>query len=52
MFRDSKRVLRYGGELRVVANRHLAYHLVLERLFGGVTVVASNPKFVVLSARR
>lgn len=52
MFRDSKRVLRAGGELRVVANRHLAYHQVLERLFGRVTVVASNPKFVVLSVRR
>ncbi len=52
MFRDSKRVLRHGGELRVVANRHLAYHQVLERLFGRVTVVASNPKFVVLSVRR
>lgn len=52
MFRDSKRVLRYGGELRVVANRHLAYHQPLERLFGRVTVVASNPKFVVLSVRR
>lgn len=52
MFRDSKRVLRTGGELRVVANRHLAYHQVLERLFGRVTVVASNPKFVVLSVRR
>ena len=52
MFRDSKRVLRSGGELRVVANRHLAYHQLLERLFGRVTVVASNPKFVVLSVRR
>jgi 16S rRNA G1207 methylase RsmC len=52
MFRDSKRVLRHGGELRVVANRHLAYHQPLERLFGAVTVVASNPKFVLLSVRR
>lgn len=52
MFRDSHRVLRRGGELRVVANRHLAYHQVLERLFGGVRVVASNPKFSVLSVVR
>ncbi len=48
MFRHSKRVLKKGGELWVVANRHLGYHLSLKKLFGNVEVVASNPKFVIL----
>ena len=52
MFRDARRVLRQGGELRVVGNRHLGYHLRLGRLFGNCTTVASNSKFVILSATR
>lgn len=52
LFDDAWRVLRPGGELRVVANRHLGYHRRLERRFSNVEVVASNPKFVVLSASR
>src|SRR5690606_39216611 len=39
------------GELRIVANRHLPYHSTLKRTFGSVEVAASDPKFVVLSAR-
>lgn len=50
MFSEAERVLRPGGELRVVGNRHLAYHAKLNRLFGNSTVVASDPRFVVLSA--
>lgn len=50
MFVDAKRVLRAGGELWVVANRHLDYHHKLVRLFGNQTVVASNSKFVILKA--
>lgn len=50
MFVDAKRVLRSGGELWVVGNRHLDYHHKLIRLFGNQTVVASNPKFVILKA--
>lgn len=50
MFVDAKRVLRSGGELWVVGNRHLDYHHKLARLFGNHTVVASNPKFVILKA--
>lgn len=50
MFADARRVLRPGGELWVVGNRHLGYHVRLRRLFGNCEVVASDPKFVVLKA--
>ncbi len=52
MFVDSHTVLRPGGELRVVGNRHLAHHSRLKKIFGNCTTVASNRKFVVLSAIR
>ncbi|MEV8530450.1 methyltransferase [Streptomyces sp. NPDC051211] len=50
MFAQSRKVLRPGGELWVVANRHMGYHTHLRRLFGNSEVVASEPKFVVLRA--
>ncbi|MFJ9722469.1 methyltransferase [Streptomyces sp. NPDC101209] len=50
MFTGAKRVLRPGGELWVVGNRHLGYHVKLKRLFGNSRLVASDPKFVVLKA--
>ena len=50
MFAEAARVLRPGGELRVVGNRHLGYHAKLKRLFEQVQLVASDSKFVVLSA--
>ncbi|GGZ35801.1 methyltransferase [Streptomyces poonensis] len=50
MFTGAKRALRPGGELWVVGNRHLGYHVKLRRLFGNSRVVASDPKFVVLKA--
>ncbi|SOB85050.1 methyltransferase [Streptomyces sp. 1331.2] len=50
MFTGSKRALRPGGELWVVGNRHLGYHVKLRRLFGNCQLVAGNPKFVVLRA--
>jgi len=52
MFHDAKRVLRAGGELWVVGNRHLGYHVALKRLFGQVELVASNAKFVILRSVR
>ncbi|HLL37565.1 MAG TPA: methyltransferase [Streptomyces sp.] len=52
MFSGARRVLRPGGELWVVGNRHLGYHVKLRRLFGNSEVVASDPKFVVLRAVR
>ncbi|MEU7036025.1 methyltransferase [Streptomyces sp. NPDC046237] len=50
MFTDARRVLRPGGELWVVGNRHLGYHVTLRRIFGSCELVASDPKFVVLRA--
>ncbi|MEU4035545.1 methyltransferase [Streptomyces collinus] len=50
MFSGAKRALRPGGELWVVGNRHLGYHVTLKRLFGNSRLVASDPKFVVLKA--
>ncbi len=50
MFRQCRQVLKVGGELRIVGNRHLGYHAKLKRLFGVCKVVESKGKFVVLSA--
>ncbi|MBC9725399.1 methyltransferase [Streptomyces sp. TRM68367] len=50
MFTGARRALRPGGELWVIGNRHLGYHVKLRRLFGNSRVVASDPKFVVLRA--
>ena len=48
MFSQARKALRPGGEMWVVGNRHLGYHVKLRRLFGDVDVVSSDPKFVVL----
>lgn len=50
MFQDAKKVLKRGGELRIVGNRHLDYGQKLKSLFGGYTSVASDRKFSILSA--
>lgn len=50
MFRDSYRVLKKGGELRIIGNRQLGYHVKLKRLFGNEKLIASNEKFVTLSS--
>jgi 16S rRNA (guanine1207-N2)-methyltransferase len=52
LFGQAHGVLKSGGELRIVANRHLGYHARLTELFGGCALVAENDKFVILSARR
>jgi 23S rRNA (guanine1835-N2)-methyltransferase len=52
MFSGAREVLRPGGELWVVGNRHLGYHVKLKRLFGNCRVIASDRKFVVLRAVR
>ncbi|MEU6403411.1 methyltransferase [Streptomyces sp. NPDC046985] len=52
MFAGARRALRPGGELWVVGNRHLGYHVTLRRMFGECRLVASDPKFVVLRAVR
>ncbi len=48
MFKQSQRVLRKGGELWVIGNRHLAYHVDLKKIFKGCHEVASNAKFIIL----
>jgi 16S rRNA (guanine1207-N2)-methyltransferase len=50
MFTGARRALRPGGELLVIGNRHLGYHVKLRKLFGNSRLVASDPKFVVLKA--
>ncbi|MEW6998169.1 methyltransferase [Colwelliaceae bacterium BS250] len=52
MFKQSYKTLKSGGELRIIGNRQLAYHIKLQRLFGNSTVIASNQKFVILSAKK
>ena len=52
MLKDARRCLVNGGELRMVGNRHLAYHAKLKKLFGNCSVIASDRKFAVLSAIR
>jgi 16S rRNA (guanine1207-N2)-methyltransferase len=52
MFRGAQRALRPGGELWVIGNRHLGYHVKLRRLFGNCELVAGDPKFVVLRSVR
>jgi len=52
MFKQSFDHLEEGGELWVVANRHLAYHSKLKRLFGNCKTQASNKKFVILVAKK
>ncbi|WP_110457798.1 methyltransferase [Shewanella algidipiscicola] len=52
MFLDAFRRLADGGILHVVGNRHLAYHVKLQRIFKNCTTVASNGKFVILQAKK
>jgi len=52
MFQQAYKVLRQGGEIRVIGNRHLNYHLSLKKLFGNCRQVASNAKFVIFSCIR
>ncbi|GAA5130312.1 methyltransferase [Thalassotalea piscium] len=50
MFKDSYKVLNRNGELRIVGNRQLGYHIKMKRLFGNNTLIASDNKFVTLSS--
>lgn len=52
MLSDARRVLKIGGRMRIVFNRHLDYADKLSRLFGGCIHIASNAKFVVLETIR
>lgn len=52
MFVQSHDHLNNKGELWVIGNRHLAYHIKLKRLFGNCRTIAANKKFVILSAKK
>ena len=52
MFVQAKKVLRSGGELRIIGNRHLDYQEKLLRLFGNCKVIGNNKKFTVLSSTK
>ena len=51
MFQQAQRHLNDNGELRVVGNRHLNYHIPLKRLFKEVTLLDSNKKFDIYMAK-
>ncbi len=50
MFQQSKSVLRTGGELWVIGNRHLGYKASLKKYFSKVEQVATNAKFIIVKA--
>jgi len=50
MFNEAKQKLTEGGELIIVGNRHLGYHIKLKKLFGRCEMLANNKKFVILKA--
>ncbi|MBF0196013.1 MAG: class I SAM-dependent methyltransferase, partial [Magnetococcales bacterium] len=52
MFKDSYLILKPGGRLRIVSNRHLGYHVKLKKIFGKCHTVAANSKFVVLESTK
>lgn len=50
MFQQSKTVLKKKGELFVIGNRHLGYHIKLKKIFNNCEVIATNKKFVILKS--
>ncbi|NOQ13041.1 MAG: methyltransferase [Methyloprofundus sp.] len=50
MFKQAKSVLRTGGELWVIGNRHLGYQASLQKYFSKVELLASNAKFIIVKA--
>jgi len=52
LFKSAETSLRPGGQLWVVANRHLQYHVVLKKLFGRCTTVTGDSKFVILMVQK
>lgn len=52
MFKQAKRVLKKNGQFWVIGNRHLGYQPILKKLFENATLVASNPKFVIIKVTR
>lgn len=52
MFKDAYKHLKPGGELWIVANRHLSYFGPVKRLFGHCENMAQHAKYVVLRAKK
>ena len=52
MFQQSHKALKKGGQLWIVGNRHLGYHVTLKRMFREVEQIAANAKFVILKAQK
>ncbi|WP_164848352.1 methyltransferase [Halobacteriovorax sp. HLS] len=52
MFKESHQALKPGGKLRIIGNRHLGYHVKLNKIFGNYTIVNQNKKFVIIDALR
>lgn len=50
MFMQSAKVLKKGGQLWVVGNRHLQYAAKLKKIFGNSQIIAANKKFQVVIA--
>lgn len=52
MFKQSRTVLKRGGSLFVVSNKHLGYHKKLRSIFHNLSRVAENEKFIIFSVRK
>jgi 16S rRNA (guanine1207-N2)-methyltransferase len=52
LFAEAGRVLKRGGELWVVANRHLSYRPALRRLVGSTRLISQTPKFTVTASTK
>jgi 16S rRNA (guanine1207-N2)-methyltransferase len=52
LFAEAGRVLKPGGELWVVANRHLSYRPALRRLVGSTRLISQTPKFTVTASTK
>jgi 16S rRNA G1207 methylase RsmC len=50
MFAESAKVLTDDGQLMVIGNRHLGYHVKLKKYFNVVNKIAANSKFVIFLA--
>lgn len=52
MFQQSHRALKKDGQLWIVGNRHLGYHVTLKHMFRDVQQIAANAKFVIFKATK
>ena len=52
MFKQSRRVLKKGGEIWVIGNRHLPYYSDLKKIFSSCLLISSNAKFCIFKATK